>query len=66
MWRNVLLAKVSVAILSSFAIGGICLSRPWRTSEPWTESLGWLGTGAFFIVLAIGLTAAVFLMHRKP
>ena len=66
MWRNLLLGKMSVAILASLVTGAICISLPWRRATPWTESLGWLGTGVFFLLLAIGMTASIFFMMRKP
>ncbi len=66
MWRSLLLGKLSVAILASLAIGAICISQPWRVTGPLNESLGWFATGAFFLVLGIGLLLAVFLMFRKP
>ena len=66
MWRNYLIGKLAVAIVASYAIGAICVSYPWRSPEPWTESLDWLGTGAFFVLLGTALLAAVYLLHRKP
>lgn len=66
MWRSLLLGKLSVAILASLAVGAICISRPWRIPGPLNESLGWFVTGAFFLLLGLGLVLAIFFMFRKP
>lgn len=66
MWRNYLLGKMSVATLASLVIGAICLSRPWRAPGPLSDSVGWLATGAFFLILAVGMLLAIFVLFRKP
>lgn len=66
MWRNYLLGKMSIAALASLIIGGVCISRPWRVPSPLSDSVGWLGTGAFFLILSVALLATIFVLFRKP
>ena len=66
MWRNYLLGKMFVAAIASLIIGAVCISRPWRVPGPLSDSLGWIGTGAFFLILAFGMVATIFVLFRKP
>ena len=66
MWRNYLLGKMSVAAIASLIIGAVCISRPWRVPGALSDSLGWLGTGAFFLILAVGMAVTIFVLFRKP
>jgi len=66
MWRNYLLGKMTVAAIASLIIGGVCISRPWRVPEALSDSVGWLGTGAFFLLLSVALFGTIFVLFRKP
>lgn len=66
MWRAILLGKLSVSILASLVVGGICISRPWRVAElTLSQSAQWIGVGSFFLLLGILQIVVVFLLTRK-
>jgi hypothetical protein len=66
MWRNYLLGKMSVVTLASLIIGAVCISHPWRIPGPLSDSVGWLATGAFFLLLAVGMLVTIVVLFRKP
>ena len=66
MWRKYLLGKMLVVTLASLIIGAVCVSHPWRVPEPLSDSVGWLATGAFFLILSAGLLLTIFVLVRKP
>ena len=66
MWRAILLGKMSVFILASFVVGGICVTQPLRHEEySMVESARWIGVGIFFLILAFAQIAAIYLMMKK-
>ncbi len=65
MFRNILLGKLGVSILASLAVGGFCVSQPWRQQYTLIESGSWIGVGLFFLVLAVAQVAAVYLMTKR-
>jgi hypothetical protein len=66
MWRALLLGKLSVSILASLVVGGICIARPWRVEElTFRQSAQWIGIGSFFVLLGILQIAVVYLLTRK-
>ena len=65
MWRTILLGKLAISILASIVVGALCVSRPWRVDLTVVESAQWMGIGIFFLVLAVGQVAVVFLLTRK-
>lgn len=67
MWRAILLGKMSVFILASFVVGGICVTQPSRHEEyGLVESARWVGAGIFFLTLGFAQIAVIyFLMKRK-
>lgn len=66
MWRTLLLGKLSISILASFVVGGICVTQPSRHAYGMTESARWIGVGIFFLTLGAAQVAVIiFLMNRK-
>lgn len=65
MWRTILLGKLSISILASFIVGGVCISQPWREQYTIVESTSWIAVGVFFLVLAIAQIAVTFFLMKK-
>lgn len=65
MWRTILLGKLSISILASFAVGGVCLTQPWRNDYTLIESTRWIGVGVFFILLAIAQIVVTIILTKK-
>ena len=66
MWRTILLGKMSVSILASFVVGGICITQPSRAELGIAASARWTGLGIFFLTLGVAQIAVIyFLMKRK-
>ena len=66
MWRALLLGKLSISILASLVVGGICFARPWRVEElTYGQSAQWIGIGSFFFLLGLLQIAVIFLLTRK-
>lgn len=65
MWRTILLGKMSISILASLVVGGICFMYPARNELGIAESAQWRGLGVFFLLLGIGQIAAIYFMMRR-
>lgn len=66
MWRAILLGKMSVFILASVVVSGICFTHPSRLELTMAQSVRWTGLGIFFLTLGLAQIAVIyFLMKRK-
>ena len=65
MWRTILLGKLSISILASLIVGGVCISQPWRNEFGIAQTSQWIGLGIFFIVLGIAQIAATYFLMKK-
>ncbi len=66
MLRILLLGKLTVSILASFVVGGICVSRPSRVELPVAESTRWTALGIFFLALGVVQIGVIYYLLRKP
>jgi hypothetical protein len=66
MWRTILLGKLSISILASLVVGGVCLTQPWRHEYTIFESSSWIAVGVFFLLLAVAQIAVTYLLTKKP
>lgn len=65
MLRNILLGKLGVAIFASLLVGVICISQPARGRYDLSQTVRWIGGGAFFLMLGFVLIGALVLMFWK-
>ena len=65
MWRTILLGKLSISILASLIVGGICVSQPWRNEYTLAQTSRWIGLGVFFLLLAAAQVAAIYYLNRR-
>ena len=65
MLRSLLLGKLTISILASFVVGGICITRPSRVELTVAESARWTGLGIFFLVLGVAQIALIYFLMKK-
>ncbi|MFT5300372.1 MAG: hypothetical protein ACI87E_000254 [Mariniblastus sp.] len=65
MWRTLLLGKLTISILASLAVGGLCLAHPYQTELGFAAATRWTGLGVFFLLLSVAQVLAVVLLFRK-
>jgi len=65
MWRTILLGKLSISIFASLAVGGVCVTQPWRHEYTVFESTGWIAVGVFFLLLAVAQIAVTYMLTKK-
>lgn len=65
-WRAILLGKLSLGIIASLIVGGICVSLPWRQpGMTLVKQVRWIGVGVFFLALGIALILTIWALFRR-